>query len=105
MEITSVFISLKLAVTLFGITIVVFFGSFVNGLMKKIEPLLDQTVAEVSVEASSLKCTLRGTPRSPAFSKGGDFVVGGVFFYTTRHTRGFITTPQSLSLQGAQGGQ
>ncbi|XP_024132793.2 extracellular calcium-sensing receptor-like [Oryzias melastigma] len=32
-----------------------------------------------NVDASSVRCNLRGTIRSPAFSMDGDFVIGGVF--------------------------
>lgn len=103
MEITAVFIRLRVAVTLFAITRVVFFGSFVNGLMKKIDPLVDQAGAELSVEASSLKCTLQGTPRLPAFSMDGDFVVGGVFFLHYKANTGiynYTTKPEPTKCAG-----
>ena len=39
----------------------------------------DRSGAEVSTEASSVKCKLQGTTRLPAFSVDGDYVIGGVF--------------------------
>ncbi|XP_017280204.2 extracellular calcium-sensing receptor-like [Kryptolebias marmoratus] len=50
-----------------------------DGLKQRIEPLEALTDAGVSTEASSIKCTLQSTPRLPAFSMDGDFVIGGVF--------------------------
>ncbi|XP_037533764.1 extracellular calcium-sensing receptor-like [Nematolebias whitei] len=50
-----------------------------NGLKEKNELIEDLTGAGVSTEALSIKCTLQGTPRVPAFSMDGDFVIGGVF--------------------------
>uniref|UniRef100_A0A3B3BMM9 Extracellular calcium-sensing receptor-like n=1 Tax=Oryzias melastigma TaxID=30732 RepID=A0A3B3BMM9_ORYME len=32
-----------------------------------------------NIDASSVRCNLRGATRSPAFSKDGDFIIGGVF--------------------------
>ncbi|XP_017280201.2 extracellular calcium-sensing receptor-like [Kryptolebias marmoratus] len=64
--------------TLFEVIIVVLVVSL-DGLKQRIEPLETLTVAGVSTEISSMKCTLQSTPHLPAFSINGDFVIGGVF--------------------------
>ncbi|XP_014331076.2 extracellular calcium-sensing receptor-like [Xiphophorus maculatus] len=56
----------------------VLLGGFVNVLKQKTEPAEVFNVAGVSTEASSTRCTLLGTPCAPAFSKDGEFIIGGV---------------------------
>uniref|UniRef100_A0A3Q3B4I1 Extracellular calcium-sensing receptor-like n=1 Tax=Kryptolebias marmoratus TaxID=37003 RepID=A0A3Q3B4I1_KRYMA len=79
MEIWTVFIGLKLAVSLLELMSAVDFGGSVNGLKQEAEPIDALTGAGVSTEASMMKCALQGTTRLPALSEDGDFVIGGVF--------------------------
>uniref|UniRef100_A0A3Q2R0R6 Extracellular calcium-sensing receptor-like n=1 Tax=Fundulus heteroclitus TaxID=8078 RepID=A0A3Q2R0R6_FUNHE len=58
---------------------VVSLGGSVISLRQKTEPTNPLTPAGVSAKPSSVLCTLQGTPRVPAFSKDGDFVIGGIF--------------------------
>ncbi|XP_043975249.1 extracellular calcium-sensing receptor-like isoform X2 [Gambusia affinis] len=72
-------VSLRLAMSLFGlITVVVLVGSL-NGLKERNQHTDNLTGPDFSAEASLVKCTLQGTPRQPAFSMDGDFVIGGTF--------------------------
>uniref|UniRef100_A0A3Q3B461 Extracellular calcium-sensing receptor-like n=1 Tax=Kryptolebias marmoratus TaxID=37003 RepID=A0A3Q3B461_KRYMA len=54
-------------------------GGSLDGLKERNEPIDDLSGAGVSTEALSMKCTLQGTPRLPAFSMDGDIFIGGVF--------------------------
>ncbi|XP_017297098.2 extracellular calcium-sensing receptor-like [Kryptolebias marmoratus] len=51
-----------------------------------------------------MKCTLQGTPRLPAFSVDGDFVIGGVFsIHYKQHTviNNYTTKPEPLRCTGS----
>lgn len=56
-------------------------SSAVNGLNEKFDP----AGVDVSTDDSSLKCSLQGATRSPEFSQGGDFLIGGVFSIHYQH--------------------
>ncbi|MED6255955.1 hypothetical protein ATANTOWER_017521 [Ataeniobius toweri] len=75
MEMWTVFIGPRFSVTLLELMSLVLLARL-NGLKQRTEP--GMAVAGVSTEGSSIKCTLQGTPRLPAFSKDGDFIIGGV---------------------------
>lgn len=81
----------------------VFMGCSVNCLKQKIYPTVGLPDAEVSIEASSMKCTLQSSLRLPAFAMDGDFVVGGVFFLhykTQSETYDYSTKPEPPSCTG-----
>ncbi|XP_014879561.1 extracellular calcium-sensing receptor-like [Poecilia latipinna] len=71
MEMRTLFIGLRFLVILLKLMSLVLLAQSVNVLTQRTEP-------GVSTEASSTRCTLLGTPRSPAFSEDGDFIIGGV---------------------------
>lgn len=82
MEIWEIFLPfkrLRLALSLLELISVVVLGGSVCGLKQNIESIDSLTGAGVNIKASSIQCTLQGTPRFPALSVGGDFVVGGAF--------------------------
>lgn len=72
-----VFIGFRLVLGLLKIMSFADLGGSVNILKQNTESIDSNTAAGVINEASSMKCDLQGTPRSPAFSMSGDFVVGG----------------------------
>ncbi|XP_070399330.1 extracellular calcium-sensing receptor-like [Nothobranchius furzeri] len=78
METRSVLVGLRLAVSLLKLMSFVCGGSL-GGLTKTIERTEAQAGSDVSFEASPMKCILQGTPRLPALSMNGDFVIGGAF--------------------------
>lgn len=95
-EFRSVFMGLTLVVSLLILLSVV-------GLSQRILPEESLTGAGVSTEDSSVKCTLRGTARLPAFSMDGDFVIGGVFsMHYKLHTviYNYTTKPEALKCTG-----
>ncbi|XP_014835889.1 PREDICTED: vomeronasal type-2 receptor 1-like [Poecilia mexicana] len=71
MEMRTLFIGPRFLVILLELMSLVLLAQSVNVLTQRTEP-------GVSAEASSTRCTLLGTPRSPAFSEDGDFIIGGV---------------------------
>lgn len=103
MAIRPVFCSLRSAVSVFELISFVFLGCSVHSLKQKIDPTVGLPGSEVSIEASSMKCTLQGSLRLPAFSMDGDFVVGGVFFLHYKAQTGtynYSTKPEPLSCTG-----
>jgi hypothetical protein len=51
----------------------------------------------------SVRCRLQGTPRPPAFSQDGDFVIGGVFsIHSYMHTvdHSYTSLPEPLQCTG-----
>ena len=51
----------------------------------------------------SVRCRLQGTPRPPAFSQDGDFVIGGVFsIHNYMHTvdHSYTSLPEPLQCTG-----
>lgn len=65
--------------SLFELITVVVLGGSLNGLKERNQHTDNLTGPDFSAEASLVKCTLQGTPRQPAFSMDGDFVIGGTF--------------------------
>uniref|UniRef100_A0A674MXH9 G-protein coupled receptors family 3 profile domain-containing protein n=1 Tax=Takifugu rubripes TaxID=31033 RepID=A0A674MXH9_TAKRU len=64
-----------------------------NSLKQQLGPREDTTGAA----APSVKCRLQGSARLPAFSKDGDFVIGGVFSihrYTVTVNHNYTTMPE-----------
>ena len=54
-------------------------------------------------EMGSLECRLQGSPRLPAFSQDGDFILGGVFsihYYMYRKDDSYTVQPQALECTG-----
>ena len=54
-------------------------------------------------EMGSLECRLQGSPRLPAFSQDGDFILGGVFsihYYMYSKDESYTVQPQSLECTG-----
>lgn len=79
MEIWAACFGLRLAVCLVELSSLIGLGVSVNSLRQRPELEHPLKTAEIRTEASAIQCTLQGTPRVPAFSKDGDFVIGGVF--------------------------
>lgn len=64
-----------------------------NSLRQQVRPREDTTDAA----APSVKCRLQGSARLPAFSKDGDFVIGGVFsihHYKVTVNHNYTTMPE-----------
>uniref|UniRef100_A0AAZ3PTJ9 Receptor ligand binding region domain-containing protein n=1 Tax=Oncorhynchus tshawytscha TaxID=74940 RepID=A0AAZ3PTJ9_ONCTS len=63
--------------------------------------------ASASISASgleSVRCRLQGTPRPPAFSQDGDFVIGGVFsmhYYMHTVDHSYTSLPEPLQCTGS----
>ncbi|MEQ2221737.1 hypothetical protein ILYODFUR_018708, partial [Ilyodon furcidens] len=62
-----------------GLISLVGLGGYVNSLKLTLERTYPLTPAGISTESTPVQCTLQGSPLVPAFSKNGDFVIGGVF--------------------------
>lgn len=96
MEIPFFLIGLRLALGLFKLNS----GLALNDL--KQSPDCIQTKAGDGV-SPEVKCKLQGTPRLPAFSEDGDYVIGGVFSIhnymdTVKHN--YTTVPAVLRCTG-----
>ncbi|XP_013868246.1 extracellular calcium-sensing receptor-like [Austrofundulus limnaeus] len=71
-------------------------------------PVLPFRAMMGSTEDSSVKCTLQGTARLPAFAMEGDFVIGGVFsMHYKMHTviYDYTTKPEALRCTGSVNNQ
>lgn len=79
MENWTAFNGLRLAVSFYELMSVVSLGVSVNALKHSPDPTHPLDPAGINAEASSVQCILQGKPLVPAFSKDGDFVIGGVF--------------------------
>ncbi|XP_070399358.1 extracellular calcium-sensing receptor-like [Nothobranchius furzeri] len=105
MEIWTLFISLSVVgISLDPLSVAVF-CILLDGQKGIIETL---TQDSFSAKASTMKCTLQGTPRLPAFSKDGDFVIGGAFLiHNTMQTAlyNYTTKPDSLMCKGSFNGR
>lgn len=79
MEMLAVFISLRLALGLYDMNPTL----ALNGLGDDLKQMSGNTDARAnaaaSIEDSSVMCKLQGTTHLPAFSKDGDYIIGGVF--------------------------
>ena len=74
-----------------------------DGLKQSADLTQERTGAEVSTEASSVKCKLQATNRQPAFSVDGDNVIRGVFsIHTYMHTvnHNYTTKPEPQRCKG-----
>lgn len=94
---------LPVAMTLLKVITTVVLVGCLDGLKQSVEPIKALTGAGVSTETSLMKCTLQGTPRLPAFSTDGDFVIGGVFaiHYEVRTgTHHYNSKPEVLMCAG-----
>ncbi|XP_054598484.2 extracellular calcium-sensing receptor-like [Nothobranchius furzeri] len=70
----------------------------------RIESTEALTAAGIPLEASSNKCNQQGTPRSPAFSLDGDFVIGGAFYIHNTMLTGiynYTTKPEPPKCSGS----
>uniref|UniRef100_A0A3Q3JEQ3 G-protein coupled receptors family 3 profile domain-containing protein n=1 Tax=Monopterus albus TaxID=43700 RepID=A0A3Q3JEQ3_MONAL len=94
MEISSLFIGLRLALGLFELNSALTINNCGDGLKHRAECLEVRAGAGFSTEASSVMCELLGTARLPAFSVDGDYVIGGVFsiHYNTQKVKHNYTT-------------
>uniref|UniRef100_A0A4W6CAJ9 G-protein coupled receptors family 3 profile domain-containing protein n=1 Tax=Lates calcarifer TaxID=8187 RepID=A0A4W6CAJ9_LATCA len=103
MEISALFIGLRLALSLFELN-----SALVNGYREGLKQRAVLTEARsndgVSTEATSVKCKLQGTTRLPVFSMDGDYIIGGVFsihhyIHTVKHN--YTTMPEPLRCTGS----
>ncbi|XP_072248416.1 extracellular calcium-sensing receptor-like [Leuresthes tenuis] len=103
MEIQVFFLGLRLALSLFEVNSVVSLNGSLTGLTQRTGPTEAGTDG-VSAKTSSVKCNLQGTARLPAFSKDGDYVIGGVFsIHNNMHTviHNYTTMPESPRCTGS----
>lgn len=103
MELKHIIIGLRLAVCLLKAITTVVLVVFLDGLKHRIEPTEALSGAGASPETSLMKCSLQSTPRLPAFSKDGDFVIGGVFsIHYKLHTAtyNYLDKPEILRCTG-----
>lgn len=96
MAISARFICLTLALCLLELNSAV--GLNVSG-----DVLKRRAGAGLTAENSSVTCKLQGTTRQPAFSKDGDYIIGGVFsihynMQAVRHN--YSTIPDPLRCDG-----
>uniref|UniRef100_A0A4W6FHM0 G-protein coupled receptors family 3 profile domain-containing protein n=1 Tax=Lates calcarifer TaxID=8187 RepID=A0A4W6FHM0_LATCA len=105
MEISALFIGLRLALSLFELN-----SALVNGYREGLKQRAVLTEARsndgVSTEASSVKCKLQGTTRLPVFSMDGDYIIGGVFsihhyIHTVKHNYTTIIDTRELRFSRA----
>ncbi|XP_044059706.1 vomeronasal type-2 receptor 1-like isoform X2 [Siniperca chuatsi] len=102
MEISAVFIGLILSLSWCELNSVL--NGSGDGLKQRAGLTEDRTGAGISTKASSVQCRLLGTARLPAFSKDGDYVIGGVFsihyyMHTVKHN--YTTMPEPLKCTGS----
>lgn len=64
---------------LFALLPAVVLGVSLNDVQPTLQPVHPLTTAGVEMKPSLVKCSLQGSPRLPAFSMDGDFVIGGAF--------------------------
>uniref|UniRef100_A0A3B3D6R2 G-protein coupled receptors family 3 profile domain-containing protein n=1 Tax=Oryzias melastigma TaxID=30732 RepID=A0A3B3D6R2_ORYME len=89
---------LVLPLCLFEMNSVFFLGGSLTGLKQR------TGVDVANIDASSVRCNLRGVARSPGFSKDGDFIIGGVFsihynMYTEMYN--YVTMPDPPKCTGS----
>uniref|UniRef100_A0A4W6CAP1 G-protein coupled receptors family 3 profile domain-containing protein n=1 Tax=Lates calcarifer TaxID=8187 RepID=A0A4W6CAP1_LATCA len=101
MEISALFIGLRLALSLFELNSALVVNGYREGLKQRAVLTEARSNAGVSTEATSVKCKLQGTTRLPVFSMDGDYVIGGVFsihhyIHTVEHN--YTTLPEPLRL-------
>uniref|UniRef100_A0A3B5L858 G-protein coupled receptors family 3 profile domain-containing protein n=1 Tax=Xiphophorus couchianus TaxID=32473 RepID=A0A3B5L858_9TELE len=75
MGIRAIFIALRLALSFLELTLQVRLPGHINGLEQQFPSEQTSNTSGVTAEASSVKCTLQGKSRLPAFSRDGDFKI------------------------------
>lgn len=96
MEISALFLAV---ISLCGLTSAANLKASGNNLEKQAALTEDRT----SAAAPSMKCQLQGSARLPAFSMGGDFVIGGVFalhHYKVTVKHNYTTVPEPFRCRG-----
>uniref|UniRef100_A0A3B5L261 G-protein coupled receptors family 3 profile domain-containing protein n=1 Tax=Xiphophorus couchianus TaxID=32473 RepID=A0A3B5L261_9TELE len=103
MGIRAIFIALRLALSFLELTLQVRLPGHINGLEQQFPSEQTSNTSGVTAEASSVKCTLQGKSRLPAFSRDGDFVIGGVSTIHSQHyamVYNYTTQPESPRCTG-----
>lgn len=103
MGIRAIFIALRLALSLLELTLLVRLPGHINGLKQQFPSEQTSNTSGVTAEDSSVKCTLQGKSRLPAFSRDGDFVIGGVSTIHSQHyamVYNYTTQPESPRCTG-----
>lgn len=65
--------------------------------------LLGMGLKLVESDMSSVSCKLQGATRPPAFSKDGDFVIGGIFsihYYMDTIQHNYTSMPEPMQCSG-----
>ena len=102
MELKVLLLGLRLALSLFEVNSVVALDGSQTGLTQRTGPTEAGTDG-VSTQTVSMKCNLQVTARLPAFSKNGDYVIGGVFsihFNTHTAIHNYTTMPEPSRCTG-----
>lgn len=102
MEISSHFTCLRLALCFFVMSLALAINGFRDDLKHRTGCKDARAGVEVCTEDSVI-CKLQGTPRLAAFSKDGDYVIGGVFsihYNMQTMTHNYATMPEPLSCTG-----
>lgn len=102
MKISVFLIGLRLAMCWLEMNSVIGLGGSVDSL-KQLTALSEDGADRVTTGASSLKCSLQGTTRSPAFSMEGDYTIGGAFsihFKEDTKIYNYTTIPEPPSCTG-----
>ncbi|KAG7496318.1 extracellular calcium-sensing receptor-like [Solea senegalensis] len=100
MEISALFISLRLALCLFELNSALVFNGSQVGLKQR----SGLTVLRSGARISTVKCKLLGKAHLPAFSMDGDYNIGGVFsihHYMHRGKHNYTSTPETLRCIGS----
>ncbi|KAL7399807.1 hypothetical protein ABVT39_002131 [Epinephelus coioides] len=103
MEISALFIGLMLSLGFLEMISAFALNGSGDGMKQRAGFPEDTSGAGFATDASSVKCTLQGTTRLPAFSADGDYVIGGVFalhhyMHTLKHN--YTTMPEPLRCTG-----
>lgn len=104
MEITVLFISLRLTLSWFELNSALAFDGF--GLDLKQRAVYAEVNPVQPRSGSSVKCSRLSLSHPPAFSMDGDYVIGGVFsihYYMRLVRHNYTTEPEALSCTGRLG--
>nr|XP_054598490.1 extracellular calcium-sensing receptor-like [Nothobranchius furzeri] len=77
-------------------------GGTLESLKQRVE--LSEDLTGAGADSSLMKCSLQSTPRLPAFSMDGDFVIGGVFslhYELSSVTHNYTTKPEPSGCTGS----
>uniref|UniRef100_A0A3P8VU17 G-protein coupled receptors family 3 profile domain-containing protein n=1 Tax=Cynoglossus semilaevis TaxID=244447 RepID=A0A3P8VU17_CYNSE len=102
MEITVLFISLRLTLSWFELNSALAFDGF--GLDLKQRAVYAEVNPVQPRSGSSVKCSRLSLSHPPAFSMDGDYVIGGVFsihYYMRLVRHNYTTEPEALSCTGS----